>query len=62
MPVRPPMTVSATCAVASVPASPTWSVSTATAALQIRGTSPAGRAASAATAILSTRSNPPAMR
>lgn len=61
-PVRPLMSVSATSGAASVPASPTWSVRTATAVLLIPGTSPAERAASAATVTLFTLSDPPAMR
>ena len=61
-PARPLMTVSVTSVVVSVPASPMWSVRTATAAPLTRGTSQAGWAASAATATASTLLGPLAMR
>lgn len=61
-PVRPLTSVSVTSTAVSVPASPAWSVRPATAALLIRGTSPAGRAASAATATPSTPSDRPATK
>lgn len=61
-PVHPPMTASVISVPDSVPVSPTWSARAVTAALLIRGTSTAGRAASSATVTSSTRTDPPAMR
>lgn len=60
--VRRLVTAAVTSAAASVPASPMWSDRTVTSVLPIPGTSPAGQAANAATATLSTPSGLPAMR